>query len=136
MQGRHGVRSKETGGSVSAAAAGVSFRNSVLLGAAGFGGRADGFVFRLQDDAVKWSRAYEASANYADPAQRESAVGTALPGTSAVAAFEDHASRVAGGQHALVRGIEADGSDVLAGDAVYDMVPGRAAVSAAERAFA
>src|ERR1019366_9387553 len=109
---------------------------SVLLGAAGFGARADGFVFRLLDDAIKWSRAYEASADYADPAQRESAVRTALPGTPAVAAFEDHARRVAGGQHALVGGIEADGSDVLAGEAVDDMFPGRATVSAAERTFA
>ena len=42
--------------------------NAVLLGAAGFGGRADGFVFRLQDNTIKWSRTDEASANYADPA--------------------------------------------------------------------
>ncbi len=75
----------------------------VLLGAAGCGDGTDGFVFRLQDDAIKWSRAHEASANHADPAQRESAVRTALPGTSTVAAFEDHAARVAGGQQALVR---------------------------------
>src|SRR5208337_4778312 len=79
---------------------------------------------------------HEASADDADPAQRESAVGTALPGTSAVAAFEDHAGRVAGGQHALVGGIEADGSDVLGGKAVEDVLPGGAAVGAAERAFA
>src|SRR2546430_7817480 len=31
-----------------------------LLGAAGFGGCADGFIFRLQDDTIKWSRAYVA----------------------------------------------------------------------------
>src|ERR1039458_9129044 len=108
---------------------------SVLLGAAGCGDCADGFVFRLQDDAIKWSRAHEASANYADPAQRKSAVRTALPGTSAIAAFEDHAGRVAGGQQALVGGIEAHRSDVLARQAVDDMLPGCAPITAMERAL-
>jgi len=66
----------------------------------------------------------------------ESAVGTALPGTSAVATLEDHAGRVAGGQQALVGGIEAGRKDVFAGEAVADMFPGRATVCAAERTFA
>src|SRR5208337_2786390 len=107
-----------------------------LLGAAHPSGCADGFVFRLQDDTVKWSRGYEASANHNDPAQRESAVRTTLPGTSPVAAFKDHTGRVAGGQQALVSRIEADGSDVLAGQAVADVFPVRATVCAAEPPFA
>ena len=110
--------------------------NAALFGATGIGGCADGFVFRLQDDTIKWGRGHEASANDADPAQRESTVGTALPGTSVVAALEDHAGCVTGGEQALVGGIEADGSDVLGRQAVADVLPSRATVSAAERTFA
>src|SRR5208282_397599 len=106
-----------------------------LFGAAGFGSSADRFVFRLQHDAVKRSSGHEAATKDADPAQRVSAVGTALPRPSTVAALEDHPSRVAGSEQALVGGIKADGSDVLVRQTVDDMLPGGAAVSATEGAF-
>src|ERR1039458_2925612 len=97
-----------------------------LFAAAWFGGGAYGFGFGLEDYAVKGGGSDEASAHDADPAQRESTVGTALPGTAAIVALEDHAGAVAGGQHALVGGIKAHRSDVLVGKTVDDMLPGGA----------
>ena len=55
-----------------------------LFATAGAGVRADGVGLRLENNAVKRSRRDKASAEDAYPAQRESSVGTTLPGTAAV----------------------------------------------------
>src|SRR5207342_1901540 len=88
------------------------------------GRRALGFVFGLNDHAVKRGCANEASSNNADPAQRISRIGSAMPGAAPVLAFEHHSGRRAGREQTLAALVVGDRADVLVGDTVHHVLPG------------
>src|SRR4029077_4551158 len=98
--------------------------------------RALGLVFGLDDYTVKRSCAHEPAAYYADAAQRVSRVRTAMPAAAAVLALEHHARRCAGGQQAFPPLVVSDRTDVLVGQTVYYVLPGRTGIETPESAFA
>jgi hypothetical protein len=72
-------------------------------------------VFRLRHYPVKWSSRDVASVHHADAAERETGIGSTLPGVATVGALEYNAGLAAGSEQTFVAAIVGDRRDVLVG---------------------